>query len=491
MRIGIVRDVSQIHRKTEEAALAEQSYQDDVVESVTAALKDKYDVIDYVFDEHLLDKLAEDKIDLVFNLANGREDINDRTELPSLLKQAGIPHTGSGAMGHGVADDKALATAVLARNGIAHPETVVLESPVDLARLAPKYPVLVKPNNEGSSRGIGDDAVVRSDEELFRLVRKMFAYNDKLLVTEYIEGKEVTVGVIGNGADVEVLPAVEVDFSNVSGNREKIFSFEVKHEDDVEYHVPARLSDAERKTVEETAKKAFELLQIRDYCRVDMRIRDGKAYVLEVNALAGLHPESSDIIKMAKAAGYSYDAFIQKLAEIAIAREGLTDNGRANDAQDIAKQRAEENRLARKNAEAAFANRPDQKAKRAYEGAKDSVRATRDELERRGKEAYHSIEHGYELNKERWEEEYRRGLKDVRDKRDQAVDYLKDAANETPVRAAGPGWAPYGSGYPAQEQPQQPQNAPSYASDSDARYRALEARIHALEERIRILEQRR
>ena len=143
-----------------------------------------------------------------------------------------------------------------------------------------------------------------------------------MMITEYIEGREFTVGVLGEGENIRVLPILEIDFSNLPSNLNKIYSFEAKYVFDsyVKYHLPARLEDDLREKIETIAKKAFNSLDLRDYSRIDFRVKDGIPYVIEINSLPGLHKESSDIVKMAKAAGLSYDDLILTIAQNGIER---------------------------------------------------------------------------------------------------------------------------------------------------------------------------
>ncbi|MDD7363064.1 MAG: ATP-grasp domain-containing protein [Peptoniphilus sp.] len=553
MRIGIIRDISQIDRKTPAAAKAEADYQNGVVKHIEKALDEQYDVIEYVFDDDIVKKLEEDGIDLVFNLANGKDDIEDRTELPTLLNAAGIPYTGSNAIGHGISDDKALTAAVLERNDIAHPKTDVADSPVSLAKIDVTYPVVVKPNCDGSSRGITDVCFVRDAEDLFKASRDLFAYTDEIVLSEYIDGKEITVGVIGNGEDKEILPPVEVDFSNV-GHHPKIFTFDVKHKDLVDYHVPARLTEAEKKAVEDTARRVYDLLQLRDYARIDMRVKDGTAYVLEVNALAGLDPKTSDIIKGAEAAGLSYDEFIRKIVEVAMARENLTDDGKKGDVEDIRERRREENKAAHRRALTTL-------KERLAEQTKEKIEDFQEETKRRGR-AYKedarqkAYEWGHKADEaiDDFEEEARRRGDLYREKasewRDRADETLEDFGEEAKRRGnayrADMRQKAYEWGHKADEaiddfeeearrrgraykegakqkaaewydkaedlRDDMEEEADVYAGDwneqhpynagypepdryenrpvDDPRYAALERRVHALEERIRLLENR-
>ncbi|MCD1146736.1 ATP-grasp domain-containing protein [Peptoniphilus sp. KCTC 25270] len=352
MRIGIVTDVSQFRRKWLEEAMAEEMYQTNTVKEMKKVLSESFDVFHYVFDKDLVKKLKEDQIDLVFNLANGYKNHQDRGELPALLDREKIPYTGSNALGHGIADDKELASRVLEKNNIATPKTFAIQSVFDISRYQFDFPVLVKPNNEGSGRGITNKSIVYNKEDLQSLLQEMLdSYQPPVLVTEYIDGKEITVGALGNGEDVEILPILEIDFSELPDGVEKIYSFEVKHdfEENTHYYLPGRFSPEETQCIQSTAKKVFLSLGLRDYCRIDMRFKDGIPYVLEINSLAGINHESSDIVKMSEHIGMDYSELLNRIVKLAIDRYHLKDEGKEGnrDLQKLAQERMVENIQAR------------------------------------------------------------------------------------------------------------------------------------------------
>lgn len=351
MRIGIVRDVSQVHRKWLEEAIAESTYQKETVKEMGRILSRKYDVIHYVYDEELVGKLKEDKIDLVFNLANGYHNPQDRGELPALLDRYKIPYTGSSALGHGICDDKGMTSMLLEKYQIRTPKTFMLSSIHELDRHTFTYPLLIKPNNEGSGRGISNKSLVYTEKDLYLVVHQALNdYAPPILVTEYIDGAELTLGILGNGEDLTILPPLEIDFSNLPDGVEKIYSFEVKHEmeEDTNYYIPGRFSSEVLKEIEETGKSAYKLLELRDYARIDMRVRDGKAYILEINSLAGLNPHSSDIVKTAHYKGISYPDLLEKILQGAMKRYGIemTPKDKPEVIKKIREMRQEENKIA-------------------------------------------------------------------------------------------------------------------------------------------------
>lgn len=142
------------------------------------------------------------------------------------------------------------------------------------------------------------------------------------MITEYIEGRELTVGVLGNGKNLTVLPILEVDFSNLPDHLNNIYSFEVKfhYGDRTIFHIPAKLTKETKKRIEKIAVKAYNALGMRDYARVDIRLNKNTPYVLEINSLPGLMKGHSDLTKMAEASKLGYNGLIMKIVNNAINR---------------------------------------------------------------------------------------------------------------------------------------------------------------------------
>lgn len=149
------------------------------------------------------------------------------------------------------------------------------------------------------------------------------------MITKYIEGKEFTVGVMGNSDNISVLPILEIDFSNIPNHLNKFYSFEVKvhYGEQTKYYVPARIKKETENNIKKMAVKAYKALNMRDYARIDFRLNeDNIPYVLEINSLPGLMKGHSDLCKMAGAARLNYDGLVMKIVNNAVKRYGLDEN---------------------------------------------------------------------------------------------------------------------------------------------------------------------
>jgi D-alanine-D-alanine ligase len=148
-------------------------------------------------------------------------------------------------------------------------------------------------------------------------------YGQPALVEEFIAGDELTVGLLGNGAEPSVIGVMRV-VPKVADPR-FIYSIEVKRDWQrrVAYEAPARLAASDRAEVASTAMRAYRALGCRDLARIDIRLRDGVPYFLEANPLPGLNPETSDLAILARGHGLDYDALIRRALQTALARNGL------------------------------------------------------------------------------------------------------------------------------------------------------------------------
>ncbi len=323
MKIAIVTDEKRALLLNNEEGILEDEIKASVSKSVAKVLSKKYEVIELMTTKDLLAILKLEKVDLVFNLCNGIEGESRISALPFLLDHAKIPYTGSGPIAHALAYNKIYSGYIFKGAGIPTPSFYTVSSAEEIKDLTLTYPVLVKPKDEGSSRGIHDDSLVYNERELFiKIEENLKVYHPPMMITEYIEGREFTVGVLGGGDQVRVLPILEIDFSNLPSNLNKIYSFEAKYVFDsyVKYHLPARLDEDLKRKIEDMAKKAYNSLDLRDYSRVDFRVRDGVPYVIEINSLPGLHQNSSDIVKMAHRDGLSYEDLIMHITSYGLNR---------------------------------------------------------------------------------------------------------------------------------------------------------------------------
>jgi D-alanine-D-alanine ligase len=228
----------------------------------------------------------------------------------------GIPYTGSDAATLSIALDKALSKRVLRQHNILTPEFQVMETGRE--RLSPKlhFPLIVKPNQEGSSKGVSAQvSVVDNEDGLRQVVRDLIErYRQPALIEDYIAGREFTVGLLGDKRP-RVLPPMEIGFRD-KDNPRPVYDYQIKQEWEkhVYYECPAKLTPAELKSVERVCRETFAALDCRDVARVDLRMNaKGEFYVLEVNPLPGLTPDYSDLCLIGKAANIDYRSLIGEI----------------------------------------------------------------------------------------------------------------------------------------------------------------------------------
>ncbi|HQU41348.1 MAG TPA: ATP-grasp domain-containing protein, partial [Pirellulales bacterium] len=245
--------------------------------------------------EPMLRKLLDGpRPDLMLNIAEGLGISRTReSRVPAVLEMLGVPYTGSDPLTLAATLDKDCAKRLVDHAGIATPGWVLVEegnlaaAEEQLARLA--WPLMVKPNFEGSSKGVLRSGIVNDRAELEAAIARLAAaYHQPLLVEEYIEGEELTVGVVGNRPP-EVLGIMRI-LPKRPNDGPFIYGIEVKRhwEEHLEYESPAKISPNDAEMVRGVTLAAWRALGCRDVARFDFRLRDGVPYFLEVNPLPGL-----------------------------------------------------------------------------------------------------------------------------------------------------------------------------------------------------------
>ena len=326
MKIAIITDESRESLVPLEEARLEDHQKNITSESILRILSKKYECIRLSADDSIIENLKREEIDLVFNLCNGIRGNSKLAQIPALLEFAGIPYTGSAVLGHAIAINKIYSSTVFKSAKIPTPDFVSVYTMEDLTDVEIEFPVIVKPSDEGSSRGIYQDSLVFNREDLLKKVEESLSiYNPPIMVNQFIEGREFSVGVFGNGEDVRILPIQEIDLSMLPDNLLKFYSFEIKsyYKSHTKYHIPAILSDQELKDMEKVVLKAYNSLLLRDYARVDVILKDGIPYVLEINSLPGLMEKKSALYRMAEATELGYEGFINSIVDSAIKRYDL------------------------------------------------------------------------------------------------------------------------------------------------------------------------
>lgn len=274
-----------------------------------------------------LARLARVEADLLFNLVESfGDDDTKEPHVAAYYELLGLHYTGSGSRGLSVAMDKALTKKVLAFHDIQSPMfVIVFRGHLDWAHDI-DFPVIVKPAREDGSIGIGFSALVGSIKELMERIDQLHTdFDQPVIIEQYIDGREVYVGVMGNGR-VEALPPVEMDLSHLPKGTPKIAGTEVKWEEGTQAYRGSRvrvLKDLPDKVIEairQAAVTAFQALELRDYARFDFRVTPAnKIYLIEANPNPYLH-SGAEFIKGARASGRTHPQTILEIVDLAQAR---------------------------------------------------------------------------------------------------------------------------------------------------------------------------
>lgn len=276
----------------------------------------------------VVERLLESEPDLVFNLAEGTIGSSREAFYPGLYEQLGLPFTGGNASLLHLNLDKNLSKTVLASRGVRVPGgTLVTPQDRTLPRTL-RYPLIIKPNSEGSSKGITQDSIAESPREAERIVRRMLEkYPAGLVVESFVVGRELSVPFLESYPG-RFLGIVEHTFDlEKIGARYNIYDYEMKQGGPAAAGVravcPADLSGAARRAVLDMARRVFEIMTCPDMGRVDIRLReDGKPFFIELNPLPSLHPAAS-IMTAARARGLSFRDVLRLIIRSAARRYGL------------------------------------------------------------------------------------------------------------------------------------------------------------------------
>lgn len=309
------------------------------IEKINEVLSEDHRVIPIEANDGLLDNLYKYKkeIDIVFNIAEGTKGPGREAMVPIILEELGIPYTGSDPATLVLCLDKQRTKEVLSFHKIPCPAFRVFNEVPELTTesIAPlEFPLIVKPLWEGSSKGIKNSSLVIGHKDCqSEIARIIQMYKQPALVEEFIPGREFTIGILGNGDDLLVLPIVEINFSRLPSGSLPIYSYEAKWVWDVPerpldiFHCPANLHYGLEKKIKKTVVDAFNTLKCRDWCRIDMRLdKEENPYILELNPIPGIIPDprnNSCLPKAAYSLGWDYKKLINTVFDIACKRYGI------------------------------------------------------------------------------------------------------------------------------------------------------------------------
>ncbi|HXY74286.1 MAG TPA: ATP-grasp domain-containing protein [Dehalococcoidales bacterium] len=279
-----------------------------------------------------LESVLREHVDIIFNIAEGRGNHRSReAQVPSVLEMLDIPYTGSDPECLAVSLDKPLTKTLAKLAGVRTPEWLEIKNEAQLESADWHnfpFPAIVKPIWEGSSKGVHNNSLVDNAAQAKNVVRELLdTYHQPVMVEQFIDGDEITVGVIGNQPDEKI-----VGMMKIIPRKQKsrfVYSVEVKRDwrNLVNYEAPARISENTRQQIERDTLTTFRILSCRDFARVDFRVdKNGIPYMLEINPLPGLG-DYSDLILMAQRVGLTHEGIIVAVLNAALERYPLWVHG--------------------------------------------------------------------------------------------------------------------------------------------------------------------
>ncbi|HYN87626.1 MAG TPA: hypothetical protein VER55_03815 [Ardenticatenaceae bacterium] len=291
------------------------------------------------------------KVDLCFNIAEGHRAASREAQMPAILDLLGIPYTGSGVLTQALALDKPMTKRLLSFHELPTPSFQVFDHPDEPMDDDLQFPLFVKPSREGTGMGVSARSIVYDQVELRARVAEIIAtYRQPALVERFVEGREVTVGLVGNlgtepefryharrpqldrpdyeRAGLRIFPPLEVDFSAYPSEESGVYTNRIKTEfaDKFSYFCPAALDPDLVAELERLTVGVFRATGCLDVARVDFRLDahdHDKPYILEINSLPGLSPGISDLVLEAQAIGWDHATLISAIVKEAARRYDL------------------------------------------------------------------------------------------------------------------------------------------------------------------------
>ncbi len=273
-----------------------------------------------------INNILKSEVDFVFNIAEGHGNHRSReAQVPSILEMLGIPYTGSDPLCLATCLDKPLAKKLVALENVATPKWRLIKDEKELENIDIEwpgfsFPVIIKPAYEGSSKGIRLTSVIEDISQMkAEASRILRCYQQPVMVEEFIQGDEVTVGVIGNNLP-QVIGIMRILPKTMENHF--VYSLEVKrdYKNRVEYECPARLDERVAENVTNSSLRVFQTLGCRDFARLDFRIStDGTPFFIEINPLPGLGTHS-DLVIMALRLGWTHEGLINAILAAAVKR---------------------------------------------------------------------------------------------------------------------------------------------------------------------------
>jgi D-alanine-D-alanine ligase len=257
--------------------------------------------------------------DLVFNICEGLYGLGREALVPAMLDAHRIPYTFSDPAVLALCLQKALTKRVVRDLGVPTPDFAVVERPENIDRVSLAYPLFAKPLAEGTGKGIDAASKIETPEALEKVCASLLArFRQPVLVEEFLPGREFTAGIVGTGADAEVVGVMEV----MLNEKAEPDAYSYVNKEQCDDRVAYRLADGGiAQECRDVSLRAWRGLGARDGGRIDLRVaRDGRVSFIEVNPLAGLHPQHSDLPIICTMAGITFQQLIERILASAIGR---------------------------------------------------------------------------------------------------------------------------------------------------------------------------
>ena len=335
MKVGITYDLQEyyLNRGMSEEDVAEFD-RPDSIEGIERALKNlghETDRIGNIFE--LTQRLAAgDRWDMVFNIAEGVRGFGREAQVPALLDAYAIPYTFSDPLVLSLTLHKGMTKHVIRDIGVPTPDFLVINSLKDLEKCTMAFPLFAKPVAEGTGKGIGSESKIKDSRGLFDACKGILdAFRQPVILESYLPGREFTVGITGTGEKAVSTGVMEVLLQNDADPDSYSYANKKHYETRVQYRL---VNDPEAARAAETALAAWRGLGCRDGGRIDLRSDgDGIPMFLEVNPLAGLNPEISDLPILCGLNGIGYQELIGRIMDSAIERINNASAGKSTSEQ--------------------------------------------------------------------------------------------------------------------------------------------------------------
>jgi D-alanine-D-alanine ligase len=264
--------------------------------------------------------VAGDRWDLVFNICEGMHGIGREAQVPALLDAYRIPYVFSDTLACALTLHKGMTKDVVRAAGVATPDYAIVQELSDIKNISLAFPLFAKPIAEGTGKGIDGNSKIADAAQLRRECKRLLKeYRQPVLVERFLPGREFTVGIVGTGRKALAIATLEIEL--LAGADADVYSYRNKENCEELVHYKLLPAGKLRRDIESLALRAWRSLACRDAGRIDVRLDDhGQVNFIEVNPLAGIHPEHSDLPIMATLIGMDYDTLIRRIMNSAVQR---------------------------------------------------------------------------------------------------------------------------------------------------------------------------